>query len=136
MLHLTVVSPKGKMIDEDVDSFSIPTEKGPLMIEKGYTNLVASCSSSGVMKIVKDGKAKYFALFGASLSVIVGKAIITCELCEDGYSIDMARAIAGRDRALDRLEKKDPNIEVKRAKASLARQLARIKAKTLDEGGR
>ena len=48
----------------------------------------------------------------------------------------MARALAKRDRNLDIIARKDPNEDVQYARISLAKQLARIEAKTLGEGGR
>ena len=55
---------------------------------------------------------------------------------EDGYSIDMARAIAARDRAQDRIVRADEGTDILRAQAALYRALARIDAKEKSEGGK
>ena len=56
------------------------------------------------------------------------------EEVEDGYEIDMARAIARRDRALDIIHNANDSEDVQFARISLAKQLARISAKNLDAG--
>jgi F-type H+-transporting ATPase subunit epsilon len=62
--------------------------------------------------------------------------MILTEEIEDGGSIDMARAIAARDRAQDLLGSKESAVDIERAKAALNRALTRIDVKSLDEGGR
>lgn len=133
MIRLIVLTPKGVFLDQEVERFLVPSTMGPLEISEGYTPLIASLLESGVLKITM-GKPKYYAIFQGTLKVEEDRAFVMCSEIEDGYSIDMARAIASRDRALDRIEKREEGIDVKRAKASLARALARISAKSLDEG--
>ena len=133
---LQVTTPQGVLFDEEVDRFTVPTERGPLEISPGYTTLVAACSPAGVMKIYQDGKPRFFAIFDGFLTVSPHGARILADDLEDGYTIDMARAIASRDRAQDRLEKKEDGTDLVRAKLSLWRALARIEAKQKSEGGR
>lgn len=133
MIRLLILTPKGVYLDKEVERFLVPSTKGPLEICGGYTPLIAGLKPAGVLKVTM-GKAKFFAIFNGTLKVEKDRAYILCDDIEDGYAIDMARAIASRDRALDRLDNHDPEIDLKRAKASLARALARIDVKNLDEG--
>ena len=133
MIRLIILTPHGVFLDKEVERFVVPSTKGPLEISGGYTPIIAALDECGVMKITM-GKPKYYALFQGTLKVEDGRAFVMCNEIEDGYSIDMARAIASRDRALDRIERNEEGLDVKRAKASLARALARISVKTLDEG--
>lgn len=135
---LNVRSMKGTVYQGEVLSLTVPTEKGPLMIEPGYTNFMGAISSAGVMKIVEaSGKPLYYAIFGGVVDVRRGVRVdVFSEELNFGYEIDLARAIASRDRNLDRLNSGDPGIDILRAKAKLAKALVRINAKELSEGSR
>lgn len=135
-LRLRILTPQGVAYDNDVESFLVPTEQGPLLIERGYTNLISTLSPAGVLRIDRNGKKAFFAIFGGVLQVNheKGCSIFTEEI-DDGASIDLARAQAARDRNLDRINSKDPNIDINRAKAKLAKALTRINVKTLSQGG-
>ena len=135
-IHLKVITPVGVLFDADVDSFSVMTEKGPLVISPKYTTLITACTPYGVAKIVQQGRPSYFAMFGGFLEVKPDGATILADDFEDGYSIDMARAIASRDRAQDRIEQPKNEIDFIRAQGALYRALTRIDAKTKSEGGR
>ena len=132
---LRILTPKGIIFDEEVLSLTVPTEKGPLCIEPGYTNIITSISKAGVLLVVTPTQKRYFAIFGGSLDVskLEGTSIFTEEI-NDGYEIDMARAIAARDRNQDRLDKRPEGIDIVRAKAKLAKALVRINVKQLSEG--
>ena len=133
MIRLIILTPHGVFLDKEVERFVVPSTKGPLEISGGYTPIIAALDECGVMKITM-GKSTYYALFQGTLKVEDGRAFVMCNEIEDGYSIDMARAIASRDRALDRIQNTQEGVDIKRAKASLARALARISVKTLSEG--
>lgn len=133
MIRLLILTPKSVFLDKDVERFLVPSTKGPLEISGGYTPIIVGLAPCGVLKVTM-GKPKYYAIFNGTLKVEHDRAFILAESVEDGYGIDMARAIASRDRALDRIEKSDPDLDIHRARASLARALARIDVKNLDEG--
>ena len=135
-IHLDIITPNGLSFSQDVDRFLVPTDKGPLEIAPSYTTLIASCSPYGVLRVTQDGRNTYFAMFGGFLEVMPNAARILADDLEDGYSIDMARAIAARDRALDRIAQKDEETDLIRAQAALYRAVTRIDAKEKSEGGR
>ena len=134
-IHLDVITPEGVVINQDVDRFLVTTEKGPLEISPSYTTLITSCHPYDVLKVVIDGKNIFYAMFGGFLEVTKTGARILADDLEDGYSIDMARAIAARDRALDRIAKKDTDTDLLRAQTALYRAVTRIDAKKKSEGG-
>ena len=133
--RLKILTPQGIVFDEDVLSVTVPAEKGPLCIQPGYTNVITSINPAGVLQVVTPKQTRYFAIFGGALDVskLEGAFIYTEEI-NDGYAIDMARAIAARDRNLDRIEKRPEGIDILRAKAKLAKALVRINVKQLSEG--
>ena len=56
-----------------------------------------------------------------------GVANILVDTIESKEEIDLNRAIASKDRSLERLEKRDPNLDLKRAELALRRAMNRIK---------
>ena len=136
-LPLKILTPMGIVYQADVQSFTVPSMQGPLMIEPGYTNVIVALNPAGVLKINKGGKKRFFAIYGGVLHVnrVNGCEIYTEEII-DGNDIDLARAIAKRDRNQDRISKHESGIDIKRAQINLAKALAKIDAKTLTEGGK
>lgn len=135
MISFQVLTPEGILLQEEVVSILLPAVNGPLLIEGGYTPTIVECLPSGVVKIDFGNKVKYYAEFhGVGRVTPEGTFLFCAELFEDGYEIDMARAIASRDRNLDLIQSQDPNVDVAYAQISLNKQLARIQAKTLGEG--
>ena len=132
---LKVLSMKGVAFEGEVFSLTVPTEFGPTMIEYGYTNFIAALLPAGVMKIVNEKGTTYYAVFGGAVDVVKGGATtVYAEEINVGYEIDMARAMAARDRNLDRINSGSDEIDMAKAKAHLAKALIRISVKRLSEG--
>ena len=137
ILTLKIHTPDGIFFEDGVTSFLVPTTMGPLEVEPGYTNVITTLLPSGVMWIKKADKKSYYAVFGGVLRVQSGEmATLFTQEINDGYGIDMARAIASRDRSLDRISKHAAGDDLKMARIKLDKALARISAKTLSEGKR
>lgn len=135
MFRFSIHSPAGTYFDGDIEEVVLPTEKGPTAIQEGYTPIIIACLKQGVLRMKTDKATFYFAIFDGVCRVEKEKTVLICGDVENGKDIDMARALASRDRALDRIQKKDEGVDLIRAQASLRRALARIDAKRLYEGG-
>ena len=133
---LKVLTMQGVAFEGEVFSLTLPTEFGPTVIEPGYTNFMAAISPAGVMKIINEEGTRYFAIFGGVVDVVKEKTKTTvyCEEINDGYRIDLARAMAARDRNLDRIKSNSEEIDMAKARAHLAKALVRISVKRLSEG--
>lgn len=134
MISLEILTPEGSFLDEEVVSVLIPAKNGPMLLEKGITPSIVSCHEAGVLKVNFAKETKFYAVFHGVAHVKADKIVFLAELVEDGYELDMARAIAARDRNLDIIARKEDNLDVAYAEISLAKATARIKAKTLSEG--
>ena len=132
---LKVLTMHGSVFDGNALSLLVPTEKGPLLIEPGYTNFIGAISPAGVMRIQTEKGMEYYAVFGGAVDVKRGQSVtVYSEEINYGEKIDLARAIASRDRNLDRIQTRPEGIDLVRAKIKLAKALARIDAKRLSEG--
>ena len=133
--RFTILTPEGKVFDQEIDRVLLPTVDGPLMIEPGYTNIIVSLVKAGILKVIVADKPRYFAVFGGAVEVSKDHGcILMSEEINDGYDIDMARAIAARDRNLDLLKEVVKPEEMQMVKAKLAKALVRISTKELSQG--
>lgn len=79
------------------------------------------------LRIDRDGEPPcHVAVFGGFLEVKNNQVDVITPNCELPESIDVERAHRSRLRAEERLKSKDPAIDERRAKLSLARALLRI----------
>lgn len=133
-IPLKIVTPEGVFVEEDVESFLVPSTQGPLEVGPGYTNLITTILPAGVMWIRHKNKKDYYAVFGGVLRIDGQTATLYTQEINDGYEIDMARAIAARDRSLDLISSSSDGDDVRLARIRLDKSLARISAKSLSEG--
>ncbi len=132
---LKVLTMHGPVYEGEALSVLLPTDKGPLLIEPGYTHFVGALAPAGVMRIQTPKRMEFYAVFGGVVDVKRGLSVtVYSEEINPAEEIDMARAIAARDRNLDRIKVRPEGIDLIRAKIKLAKALARIETKRLSEG--
>ena len=81
----------------------------------------------GKLETNENGEDKVYAINGGMFYFEKGVANILVDTIESKEEIDLNRAIASKDRSLERLEKRDPNLDLKRAELALRRAMNRIK---------
>lgn len=124
--HLVIISPKGVYFDDNVDSLSVKLTSGYRTILSGHTPLIGALSYAP-MHIDKDNVTTYYSLNGGALNVTKEKVVLIVNSIESKDEIDINRAINAKKRATDRINSKDPNIDIKRAQLALYRAISRIK---------
>ena len=122
---LKVITPYGVFFDGDVDSLSICTTQGYLTILPNHIPLVTPLNID-TMSYKKNKDVRICALAGGIMYVSEKETKIIANACEYKEDIDINRAIAAKERAQKRLEKKNENINIIRAEAALKRALNRI----------
>ena len=83
----------------------------------------------GLLYIHKDEEDKVAALHSGFAEILQDKVTILAEIIEWPDEIDMERAEAAKQRAENRLNESNPDIDEARARAALARALTRISAR-------
>lgn len=124
--HLVIISPNGVYLDDNVDSLSVKLTSGYRTILSGHTPLIGSLDYSP-MHIIKNNVTTYYSLNGGALNVTKEKVVLIVNSIESKDEIDIDRAQRAKQRAMDRIACKDPNIDIKRAEAALYRAISRIK---------
>ena len=133
--RLKIETQNGLFLDEEVDEAYFPSVMGPIGILPGHTRIISKMKDAGVLKVTKEGKTSFYAIFGGILNFEHDYGLLLVPLIEKGSSIDLARAKSARERAIKRLEEKKEGIDLKRAQGALMRALTRIEAKIYSDGG-
>lgn len=124
---LEIITPKGIYLEGKATSLTIKLTSGYRTFLAGHAPLIG-CLDYAPAHIVRNGKTDFYAVHGGAINVTKDKIIVICNAIEHAKDIDVARAKESKKRAEERLAKKDPNINLKRARLALARALARLKA--------
>ena len=122
---LEIITPRGIYSTLEVDSLTIKLTSGYRTLLAGHTPLIGSLAYAP-MHVVKNGKVDYYAVHGGAIDVTKEKVVIICNAIEHAKDIDAARAKAAKERAENRLQNKDSNLDIKRAQLALQRALARL----------
>ena len=124
---LEIVTPQKVVFSGSVQSFSAPGVEGGFQVLSHHAPLLTMLAVGGVKLIQPDGSILHYATSGGFVEVRQNKVLLLAETAELATAIDVSRAEAARDRARERLAKKDPGLDVDRARASLQRAINRLK---------
>lgn len=122
---LEIVTPDRKFFEEEVDMVIVRGLEGDLGILRGHSPLVTPLDI-GRIKIKKEGNTRIAAVAGGYIEVGKEKTTIITDAAEWPEEIDLERAEEAKQRAEDRLKRRD-NIDVARAEIALRKAVNRIK---------
>jgi F-type H+-transporting ATPase subunit epsilon len=127
-LNLEIITPEKPIFNDQVESVTIPGTMGGFQILKDHAPLISSFEI-GVVKVKSNSKESYFATAGGTVEVNQNKVLVLADSIEKISDIDEDRAQKAKQRAEERLRKKnDEDIDEARARAALNRALNRLKA--------
>ncbi|MBE3574907.1 MAG: ATP synthase F1 subunit epsilon [Firmicutes bacterium] len=126
---LDVVTPRGSVFRGQVYSVVVPGSEGYLGFLPGHLPMIALLAP-GVLHFRRSREApvERMAITGGVVSVQRDRVTVLAEAAELASHIDLARARAARDRALERIRSRAADVDLRRAHAALRRALARIEA--------
>ncbi|HLR67728.1 F0F1 ATP synthase subunit epsilon [Virgibacillus alimentarius] len=124
-LTVSVVTPDGPVLEDDFDMVSCKSENGELGVLPGHIPLVAPLSISAV-RLKRENDVTLLAVNGGFLEVQPEKITILAQSAEKPSDIDVERAKKAEERAKQRLQSKQDNVDFHRAELALKRALNRI----------
>lgn len=128
-IRLVVVTPERIVVDEDARIVMAPGSMGEFGVLNGHTPFLTSLNI-GVMKYLDAaGSERLVFINGGFAEVLPDKVTILAETAERRREIDLARAKAAYERAMQRVSQPAMNqdtIDILRAKAAMLRALTRI----------
>lgn len=124
-INVSVVTPDGPVYEADVEMVSTKAQSGELGILPGHIPLVAPLQI-GAVRLKKGSSTELVAVSGGFLEVRPDKVTILAQAAEKAEEIDVERATEARQRAEQRLQGKQDDVDFKRAELSLKRAINRI----------
>ncbi len=127
LLRLDIITPEKTVVSEDVNWVLAPGEMGEFQIFAEHTPYLTGLQIGQVV-YDKEGERKVLSISGGFCEVMPDRMLILAHTAERPETIDRDRAEAARDRASNRLSKKDAfPVDEARARLSLMRAINRIK---------
>jgi F-type H+-transporting ATPase subunit epsilon len=127
-LTLEIITPEKPIFKDQVDVVTIPGTLGGFQILKNHAPLISSFEI-GILKVKKDSDETYYTTAGGTVEVNKNKVLVLADSIEKVDNIDTDRAEKARQRAEERLRKKnEADVDEARAKAALNRALNRLSA--------
>ncbi len=124
--QLEILTPDKKVFSGEVTYLKAPGAEGYLGILANHAPMLAALQI-GELEIEIQNQRQFFALSGGFLEVLNNHVRLLAETAEAAQNIDVARALAAKERAAKRLLAKAAGIDLDRAKLSLLRALNRLK---------
>jgi F-type H+-transporting ATPase subunit epsilon len=125
-LKLDIVTAERVVYSEDVDAVIAPGVEGQLGILPHHAPLMTMLQA-GELVARKGGQEEIMAISGGFLEVRPDRVIVLADQAERAEEIDMARAVAAKQRAEERLKDRQiPSVDIALAEAALRRAMARL----------
>ncbi len=126
VIDFKIVTPKGLFYEGQADIIDLPLTKGMTGILPNHFPLVSTIEV-GEMIFRLKGKSRSLSISGGVVYVSKNETLILANQIEFKEDIDIERAKESEKRARERLESKNPNIDIARAELALKKALNRIK---------
>ena len=124
MIHLTVVTPERKLVDEKVDDVVLPGSEGYFGVQPGHAPLLASLSV-GQITYRQGAVSKHLAVAWGFVEVLSDQVSVLADIAERSEDIDLDRAHKARERA-EALLKKGTDVDWDLARVALDKAMIRI----------
>ena len=129
---LQIVTPDKTVMDGRATSLLIHTKTGDVEILAGHTDLLAALGTGRARIRTAEGTDIFASVSGGFLSVANdGEVRVAATTFELASELDLSRAEAAKEVAMQALKEAKSNAEMDRAKAKLARALTRINVKNM-----
>jgi len=122
---LEIVTPQRLLLSEQVSEVMAPGTQGYFGVLPGHIPFVTNLTI-GELTYRKGGEERHLAIIWGYAEVLPDRMIILAEEAQRPEEIDVARAEAARERALERLRKGEPGTNLERADLALRRALVRL----------
>jgi F-type H+-transporting ATPase subunit epsilon len=134
-IQLEIATPERQVVRESVEAVTLPGKEGYLGVLPGHAPLLSELQPGEIAYTTTLG-ARYLAVSWGFAEVLPERVIVLAETSELAEEVDVARAERAKQRAEERLKGlNQTNIDHERARAALARSLARLQVASRRAGG-
>ena len=127
LFELKIIEPDGMFFEGEGEFLEFTSVEGQMGVYKNHiplTTILEPC----VVKIHANGEIKKAAVLGGFIEIQKERISILAEDANWPEEIDVERAKAAKQRAEERLSRRESGIDIVRAEAALKRAMARIGA--------
>lgn len=124
-IKVSVVTPGGPVLEEEVEMVSTKAKTGELGILAGHIPMVAPLDI-GSVRLKTGNNTEWVAVSGGFMEVNGEEVTILAQSAERAEDIDTARAKQAKARAERRLQDRQVEIDAHRAELALKRALNRL----------
>lgn len=127
LFELKILTPDGMFFEGEGEFLEFASVEGQMGVYKNHiplTTILEPC----VVKVHANGEKKKAAVLGGFIEIQKERITILAEDANWPEEIDVERAKAAKQRAEERLNKRESGTDVVRAEAALKRAVARIGA--------
>ncbi len=125
--HLEIITPTRVVFRDEVTSLSAPGVEGGFQVLYNHAPFLTTLQPGELKVKDKDGNDTIFAASGGFVEVNANRVVVLADAVEKASEIDLPRAEAAKARAEERLQRRDPDLDVERAHGALARALNRLR---------
>ncbi len=129
VIHFKIITPERVTFSDEVDQVSLMTASGEITVLPQHIPLV-TVLQPGELRYKKNGEEKSIAVSGGFAEIKADNSlVILADTAEHATEIDLTRAEAARDLALQTMQTavKEDHTEYARIQASLEKALNRVK---------
>lgn len=125
MIHLTVVTPERKLVDQQVDEVVLPGSEGYFGVLEGHAPMLSALKIGGIE--YREGREKsMLAVAWGFVEVLPDSVRVLADIAERAEDIDVERARAARERAEERLRGGGEDVDWDRARVALEKAISRL----------
>ena len=125
MIHLTVVTPARKIVDQQVDEAQLPGAEGAFGVLPGHAPMLSALKVGEILYRHGSDTHRIAVAWGFA-EVLPDRVRVLADVAERAEDIDIDRARRAKDRAEQRL-KGGGDVDWDRARASLDKALVRVR---------
>ena len=126
-LNIEIITPDKVIFKGEIISVTVPGVKGRFQVLKNHAPLV-SIFEIGMFEVVTtDKNPSYYATGGGTIEVLNNNVLILADSLEIVEDIDVDRAKNAKQRAKERLDKREEGTDIERAENALKRAVNRLK---------
>lgn len=125
-IKLSIVTPEREVVETEVDEIIAPGWDGEFGVLPNHAPFLAIIRS-GELDYRIGSEVRSMAVGFGFVEVLPDKVTVMIETAETQDEIDLERAMAARDRAMEALSGKAVDVDYEKARAALMRAVSRIK---------
>lgn len=127
MLYVEIVAPDGRVFQGDAEGVRAPGVEGSFEVLTNHAPMIAAFGVGPIRVTSADGEEIFYATSGGFVEVLDNHVTVLAETAEPASGIDIERARAAEERALERLRTSDEPAARTSAERALERARNRVR---------